>query len=204
MNEARLPFDPKTNGTFTVIVDSSPAEGSGTYRLHLVRLPGTVSVPPSDQRRLSRGTTTLGDLDGWSVEAKAGDHVLLRLVKLTGDSNNTAVRNLLLRVFDPSGELVSNTTAHNDARRTIGLARAPHLERDNFQLPGQWVERARIDRSKIRRSAVLPPPSPSGVVGSYWKAARQQRESGRGDRGSASSANRCETLFPSFPPPWSP
>ena len=47
-SEARFSFRPDATNTFTVVVDSSTPEGTGGYRLHLLKLPGTVTVPTSD------------------------------------------------------------------------------------------------------------------------------------------------------------
>ena len=106
--EARLEYIPSAAGTFTVVVDSALIEGTGTYRLFYLKVPGPFTVPSGDDGgalvsgSTQNATTTLGDLDVWTFDANTGDRVTLNLRELTGGTSYSP----RARIFDLSGQLV--------------------------------------------------------------------------------------------------
>ena len=101
-----------TNGTFSVVIDSSLASGSGTYRLNYLLEMGPFTYPPATGTSLSNGENAEGNLgsdeeDRWTFDASAGDSCLLRLGKLSSSGSYPALR---LRVYDPNGDLVADDT----------------------------------------------------------------------------------------------
>ncbi|MCW5551961.1 MAG: hypothetical protein KIS67_07310 [Verrucomicrobiae bacterium] len=87
-------FTSATSGTFTVLMadGSGPLTGTGTYRIYIVKLPGTFTVPAGDEGgemtngQIFVGAIELGDLDTWSFNACTGDAFTLQLDELTGGS----------------------------------------------------------------------------------------------------------------------
>ena len=83
--DAELDLTATNSGTFTALVSSYSAGGSGTYVLHLAQFPEAFIVPAGDEGGPMTnggnyaGTITLGDLDMWSFTANAGDNIVLRL-----------------------------------------------------------------------------------------------------------------------------
>ena len=73
------------SGTFTVLVSSYFAGGTGTYVLRRAQFPGAFIVPPGDEgggmngSASYAGTLTLGDLDIWAFTACQGDLISLQL-----------------------------------------------------------------------------------------------------------------------------
>ncbi len=98
-------------GVFTVIITDSNAgnpDDTGTYRLHFFKFPGT-PVAADDSGALRNGADhltaiTIGDLDGWSFAANAGESVILRISRQAGDTSF----NPWLRLYGPGGELISD------------------------------------------------------------------------------------------------
>ena len=66
-------------------------DGTGTYQLNYVDMPGSIVVSPGDQGgpmtngALYAGTISSGDLDAWSFTANAGDSVVVRVGPLTAN-----------------------------------------------------------------------------------------------------------------------
>lgn len=95
------PLTLNTNGQFTVQVSSYYGDGSGAYTLSLARIPAVYEVAASDEGGLMsngaqyQGTTSLGDLDMWSIAARAGDRIIVR-------AGATGFRPYLL-LFGPTG-----------------------------------------------------------------------------------------------------
>jgi hypothetical protein len=111
--DAELAFVATNSGTFTVIVSSYSAGGSGTYVLHLAQCPEAFSVPGGDEGGPMTnggnhaGAITLGDLDMWSLTANAGDNIVLRL--------GTAGFYGMLRLYGPNGALLKTAYSGYDA-----------------------------------------------------------------------------------------
>ena len=106
-------FTATTNGTLTVLMsDGSGAKaGTGTYRFHFVKLPGSFIIPPGDDGGPLPGSGGIqdgvtgepGDLDLWTFSATIGDRIVLRRAQLTG-TNNFGV---WMRVYDPNGCVIN-------------------------------------------------------------------------------------------------
>ncbi|HMP81851.1 MAG TPA: hypothetical protein PKA41_04005 [Verrucomicrobiota bacterium] len=110
-------FTSATNGTFTVLMadSSGPNTGTGTYRIYFVKLPGAFTVPPGDDGGTLPGSGefqdgtigSLGDMDLWTFPATAGERVVIRVAELS-ETNSFST---FVRIYDPSGVLVSSQTA---------------------------------------------------------------------------------------------
>ncbi len=104
-----IAYTATNSGTFTVIVSSYSASGTGTYVLHLAQMPEPFIVPVGDEGGPlangadATGTITLGDLDMWSFTANAGDSINLRI--------GTSGFNGRLQLYGPNGALLG--TAQN-------------------------------------------------------------------------------------------
>jgi len=91
--ETRIFYQATNSGTFTVLVRSYFAGGSGSYRLRLTQLPGAyVTIPPDESGALTNGgyqdgAIPMGDQDFWTFTANAGDNIELTCVRLTGSFN---------------------------------------------------------------------------------------------------------------------
>ncbi|HAV61625.1 MAG TPA: hypothetical protein DCY13_04580, partial [Verrucomicrobiales bacterium] len=111
-SEARLAYTPAASGVFSVVVDSALVEGTGSYRLFYLKLPGIIITPSGDDGAPlvsgndHDGATSLGDLDVWTFDANTADRVTLDLRQLSGDTSYSP----RARVFDPAGELVGYTS----------------------------------------------------------------------------------------------
>ena len=104
-----ISYSAASSGTFTVLVSSYFAGGTGTYVLHLAQIPEAFVVPAGDEGgRMTNGgnyagTITLGDLDMWTFTANSGDSINLRL--------GTTSFNGKLELYGPNGALLN--TAEN-------------------------------------------------------------------------------------------
>ncbi|MGE3309673.1 MAG: putative Ig domain-containing protein, partial [Limisphaerales bacterium] len=102
-------------GNHTVVVSAGFGTQTGTYGLHWVMAPGSISVPADDQGgefvngSANSASLTLGDLDPWHFTAQAGEEIVVRM----GATSATP----WLRVFGPSGALVAESVAGNSLAR---------------------------------------------------------------------------------------
>lgn len=104
-----------SGGTYRVEVTDGGAytNGTGTYRLHLVRLPGAIEVSTADEGgALANGATHAGsihpgDLDAWTFTATVGDSVVVRAGEVT-DGGGTQGFTPALRLYGPNGALVDS------------------------------------------------------------------------------------------------
>lgn len=95
-------------GTYTAVVDNIGA-GSATasYRISLARTGSPVSVSPGDEGgpltdgALHTGVIDVGDLDFWTVDATAGEALVVRVGETTAGSTLTPH----LRLYNPAGTL---------------------------------------------------------------------------------------------------
>ncbi|MCC7377127.1 MAG: putative Ig domain-containing protein [Verrucomicrobiales bacterium] len=98
-------------GNYTVIVSAASASQTGTYGLHAVLAPGSITVPSGDQGgelvngAHHTGEITLGDLDAYQFQANAGDGLMVRM----GGPALTP----WLRLIGPTGALVAETKSGN-------------------------------------------------------------------------------------------
>src|SRR5439155_960917 len=95
-----IDYQTTNSGTFTVVVSSYFANGTGTYRLHYLKIPGGFVVPAGDdggsvQSGSQNGTILRGDLDPWKFTACKGDFFSLRL--------NTTNFNGKIQLYGPDG-----------------------------------------------------------------------------------------------------
>jgi hypothetical protein len=111
-DDAIRDYTATNSGTFTVLVSSWFAGGSGTYVLHLAQIPEAFVVPAGDEGGPlanggnATGTITLGDLDLWTFTANTGDSINLRL----GTTNFSGY----LELFGPDGTLLKTAQASTD------------------------------------------------------------------------------------------
>ncbi|MBX3744560.1 MAG: hypothetical protein KF833_04565 [Verrucomicrobiae bacterium] len=116
-SSARLDHVATSTGTFTVIVDSALANGTGNYRMDFVRQPGDAAVPsgetggPLPNESRSEGAIAIGDLDVWSFEAATGNSVLLRLAQLSGGTGFVP----RMRVFGADGGLLAEAAGGSNS-----------------------------------------------------------------------------------------
>jgi hypothetical protein len=100
------------SGTFTVVVGdfSGGYAGSGSYRLTLVKTGSPIVISPGDEGGalvnglMHTGTIDVGDLDGWSFIANAGESFVLRMGELTAGSSLTPA----LWLYGPTGALLDS------------------------------------------------------------------------------------------------
>ena len=104
-----LAYTATNDGTFTVLVSSFYAGGSGSYMLHLAEFPEAFSVPAGEEGGPMTngggfsGTLTLGDQQMWSFTANAGDNIVLRLGSsgFEGNLNQIGRASCRERVYTP-------------------------------------------------------------------------------------------------------
>jgi predicted regulator of Ras-like GTPase activity (Roadblock/LC7/MglB family) len=96
-----------TNGTYLVIASdgSTHLSGIGNYRISLAKTGDPLTISPNDEGGpLTNGSTYLasidvGDIDAWTVNAKAGEAIVIRAGELTSGSTLTP----WLRLYGPDG-----------------------------------------------------------------------------------------------------
>jgi trimeric autotransporter adhesin len=110
---AQLQVAAPATGTYTVIVASAdaPRAGTGSYRLTLLRAPGTFTVSSGDQGgTLSNGarhsgSIVVGDVDAWTISASQGNTLVVSVGEVTGSTSFTP----WIRLIAPNGAVVGNT-----------------------------------------------------------------------------------------------
>jgi uncharacterized membrane protein YecN with MAPEG domain len=99
------------SGTFKVRISSYSPGYSGPYRLHLVKIPGNFTVSPGDEGgpmvngATYQGTNDLGDLDAWTFTANAGETILVRAGRVSGNSSFYIP---WVRLYGPDGALLAS------------------------------------------------------------------------------------------------
>ena len=123
------------SGTFTVMVSSWYAKGTGTYVLNLAQIPEPFIVPAGDEGGPlangadAIGTITLGDQDMWTFTANKGDTINVRV--------GTSGFNAYLPLYGPDGALltwaggytddaIENYTATNSGTFTVMVCNWDH------------------------------------------------------------------------------
>jgi trimeric autotransporter adhesin len=107
-----LNYTATSTGTYTVVVSSFYAGGTGSYVLHFLQLPGSFVVPTGDDGGAMTnggnhaGTLTVGDLDPWTFSANAGDNITLRLGSAGFHGN--------LVLYGPDGSQLKTAGGNND------------------------------------------------------------------------------------------
>jgi hypothetical protein len=103
------------SGTYTVVVSAAFVDQFGGYSLNLAQVPEVFTVSPGEQGGiltngfLNAGTISLGDLDMWKFEAKAGDGIMLRM----GATNFAP----WIRLYGPNGAMVQEAGSANGGVR---------------------------------------------------------------------------------------
>lgn len=108
---AEIAITATNTGTFTVIVDDTTGTtATGTYRLTLATMPGTITVAPGDEGGTltngytHAGTLSVGDLDVWSFTVNSGDGIVVRL----GEAVSGSSLYPLVRIYGPNGALLDS------------------------------------------------------------------------------------------------
>jgi hypothetical protein len=99
-------------GTYTVVVSTHDVgtDASGTYVLTAVRPRSALTVTAGDQGGPltnggnHAGTIHVGDLDGWTVTAAAGESIVVSI----GETGAASALVPWIRVFGPTGAMVTN------------------------------------------------------------------------------------------------
>ncbi|MBC8090099.1 MAG: hypothetical protein H7Z40_22810 [Phycisphaerae bacterium] len=110
---AQVDFYAPTAGTYTIIIGSFNLDGTGDYRLTVVKAPGTFTTSPNDEGAVivnganHAGTIALGDIDPWTITAAAGERIIVSLAE-TGVFNATFQPQI--RVSGPTGAQVAQNT----------------------------------------------------------------------------------------------
>jgi hypothetical protein len=107
-------------GSYTVVTSGTVSGDNGDYTLSLVDVPGEIIVSPGDDGGvLTNGaaqfaTNSVGDLDLWSFEAKAGEDLMLRM----GTTNFAP----WIRLYDPNGALAGEAKSGSSFTRDVVIA----------------------------------------------------------------------------------
>lgn len=112
-------------GEYLAVVDSESIGGAGNYRLSFIRETGPFSYPPGTGEALANGgnhegSLALGEEDHWTLEALAGEQLLLRAARLTG---NTSWFRPWVRLFGPDGVLIASGDTGDDDNGVTVVAR---------------------------------------------------------------------------------
>jgi hypothetical protein len=100
-------------GTYRVLIASNDSgqDGTGTYRVSLVRTAGPYTTAGGDQGggltngAIHTGEIVRGDVDVWTFSATAGERIGVHLAELTGDADFTP----WIRLWSPTGVSVRDT-----------------------------------------------------------------------------------------------
>ncbi|MHB1309274.1 MAG: hypothetical protein ACYC23_19530, partial [Limisphaerales bacterium] len=122
LNAVEVATVASSSGTFTVVVGDggSYIDGSGTYRLHLVRSPGEPVISEGDDGGpmivggAHQGTIHLGDLDMWTFQANTGDRIVIRAGEVT-DTGGTGGFTPALRLYGPNGGILDSDASNLNA-----------------------------------------------------------------------------------------
>ena len=104
-SEAEVVKTAPSSGTYTVVVGDRYS-GSGGYQITMVKTGSPVEGGPLTNGAKYTGTIEIGDLDAWTVDATAGDAIVVRMGK-GFDTGSTLVPEV--RIFSPAG---GNELAH--------------------------------------------------------------------------------------------
>src|SRR5262249_37361592 len=102
---ARLDLQADVKGTYLINVSDAVQTGSGNYQIQLGQIPEAFTVPTGDEGgsltngASHPGTLTAGDLDMWTLQAQAGDRIVLLLSKTAGGASLIP----LMELFGPDG-----------------------------------------------------------------------------------------------------
>jgi hypothetical protein len=105
-----LAFRATSNGVFSVFLSGGnfARGGEGDYRLTVAKTGEPITTAPGDQGGpltngyMHTGRIDLGDLDAWTVDAKAGDSLVVRM----GDSSTEELIDPYFWLFGPDGAVI--------------------------------------------------------------------------------------------------
>jgi hypothetical protein len=127
---ARLDLISIVPGTNLVVISDFSGTGSGTYRVQLAQLPGTLIIPQNDEGgeltngALHTGVVDVGDLDPWTIPCAAGDRLLVQI----NEANSAPGFTPLIELFGPDGTLLSFNSGPQTARLDIqARVSGPHV-----------------------------------------------------------------------------
>lgn len=112
-------FQATQTGTYTAVTAdcSTYQNGTGDYNLHVVRAPGANEGGSLNDAAAHAAHIDVGDLDSFTLTAKAGD-----AIRLSAVNQSTATQSLRLRVYGPTGaETTSNTNTCNKPASTYNF-----------------------------------------------------------------------------------
>lgn len=114
-----------TGGTYTAVVDNiGTVSATASYRISLARTGSPVTVSPGDEGgpltngAVHTGVIDVGDLDVWTVDATAGEALVVRMGETPGGSSLTC----WLRLYSPAGTLVDYSYAASAAEVEVTTA----------------------------------------------------------------------------------
>jgi hypothetical protein len=118
---AALSLTPSVAGTYTAIVfdDSSGYASSGNYKIYYSRAPGSNDGGLLTPSVAVTGTIDLGDIDNFTLSAKAGDKFKLVVTDVNATAFYPAVS-----VAGPTGTLITTATGQDTATATFTAATA--------------------------------------------------------------------------------
>jgi hypothetical protein len=122
---AEAAFNAPVSGTYVVVVGdgTSGLAGTGGYRLTLAQSGVPASVSPGDEggplaNTGHTGVIDVGDLDVWTIDALAGDHLSITMTETVSGSSLTP----WLRLYSPSGSLVGSNFTATQAQLAVTAA----------------------------------------------------------------------------------
>ncbi|MBE0542658.1 MAG: putative Ig domain-containing protein [Verrucomicrobia bacterium] len=156
------------SGTFTVRISSYNSGYSGPYRLHLVKIPGSFTVSPGDEGgpmvngATYQGTNDLGDLDAWTFDANAGETILVRAGRVTGNSSFYVAQ---VRLYGPDGKLLaSGSDQPNNEVSIITTNSGTFTAVVGSYHPGGYFGSYRISMARIPGSFTVSPGDEGGPM----------------------------------------
>jgi hypothetical protein len=124
---ASLAHTATQTGRYLVVIDDAGTDGTGTYELHLARLPGNFVVPAGDDGGAlfstghKNGTIHLGDLDLWTFVAYVGSSITLNIGELTDDNVGGGFFPRI-RLYRPDGSFYTSNFGNTAAQVLINSA----------------------------------------------------------------------------------
>lgn len=119
-NSTNVSFVATTAGTYTVHVQDSSANGTGTYRIFLGSSVAPFTVPTGDEGGallnggVHGGSITLADMDIWNFTAQANETIRVGL----GEVGNDSLTPLIL-IYGPDGVLISSNSGTQSSNLNV-------------------------------------------------------------------------------------
>jgi hypothetical protein len=181
LNAVEVTATATASGTFTAVVADGGAyiDGSGTYRLHLVRAPGEPAISPGDEGgALTNGAThvgtiTAGDLDTWTFRANPGDNIVVRAGELT-DNGGTGGFTPALRLFGPDGAPLAASAANLNVVEVAATATAGGVFTVVVGDGGAYIDGSGTYRLHLAQAPAEPVVSPGDEGGPLSNGATAQ------------------------------